>query len=116
MAAIVRDVKLLRQQTMAAGNLGKALLSSSVRGETIGNMVICLMLPAFERLQTAAERSEQTQRNLYLAFALVAYQRDHGRYPGKLDELAPKYLATIPDDLFGQPLDLPAGGPGDPAL
>jgi hypothetical protein len=105
MAAMVRDLKLLRQQTMAPTNMGKALLSSSMRGETIGNMVICLMLPAFEKVQTAAERSEQTQRNLHLAFALVAYQRDHGHYPAKLEELAPKYLAKIPDDLFsGKPL------------
>ena len=40
------------------------------------------------------------QRNLQVAFALAAYHRDHGNYPAKLDDLAPKYLAAVPDDLF----------------
>jgi hypothetical protein len=35
-----------------------------------------------------------------VAFALAAYRREHGRYPEKLDALAPQYLATIPGDLF----------------
>ena len=30
---------------------------------------------------------------------------DNGRYPAKLDDLAPKYLATVPGDVFsGKPL------------
>jgi hypothetical protein len=58
-----------------------------------------------DKLQNPADRSEQAQRNLQLVFALVAYRRDHGSYPGKLDELSPNYLAKIPDDLFsGKPL------------
>ena len=35
-----------------------------------------------------------------MAFALAAYRADHGHYPEKLGELAPKYLAAVPDDLF----------------
>jgi hypothetical protein len=55
--------------------------------------------------QTAADRAEQNQRNLHIAFALGAYQRDRGSYPKTLDALAPKYLAKVPDDLFtGKPL------------
>jgi hypothetical protein len=42
----------------------------------------------------------QRQRNLQVAFALAAYQRDQGRYPAKLADLSPKYLAAIPNDIF----------------
>jgi hypothetical protein len=67
--------------------------------------LITLLLPAFNKVQSAADRCEQVQNNLYLAFALAAYQRDQGRYPKDLDALAPKYLKKIPNDLFsGNPL------------
>jgi WD40 repeat protein len=62
--------------------------------------LIGMMFPAFHKVQEAYDRTEQTQRNLYLAFGLAAYRVENGRYPAKLDELAPRYLAAIPDDLF----------------
>lgn len=79
--------------------------SDKIRGETIGNILIGLMLPAFNKVQSAADRCEQTQNDLYVAFALAAYRRDHGRYPKELAALAPKYLDKIPTDMFsGKPL------------
>jgi hypothetical protein len=35
-----------------------------------------------------------------LAFALAAYRADHGAYPAKLADLAPKYVAEVPKDIF----------------
>ena len=36
---------------------------------------------------------------------LAAYHGDHGRYPAKLDDLTPRYLAAIPPDLYsGKPV------------
>jgi hypothetical protein len=51
-------------------------------------------------IQLAADRSEQIQRNLQIAFALAAYRRAEGKYPKTLDQLAPKYLTQIPNDYF----------------
>jgi hypothetical protein len=58
------------------------------------------MLGPYGKVLNAHDRDVQVQRNLQVAFALAAYHRDHGDYPAKLDNIAPKYLATIPDDLF----------------
>jgi hypothetical protein len=63
-------------------------------------VAIGLMLPAYEKIFDAADRTEQTERNVQVAFALAAYRADHGRYPASLDELAPKYLPKVPGDLF----------------
>jgi hypothetical protein len=105
MAAITQELRDLKQQVAGTGIIVKAFMGPQDRGETIGNLLTTVMLPAYDRVQGAAERSEQGQRNLQVAFALAAYHRDHGRYPTDLDELAPKYLGTIPDDLFsGKPL------------
>jgi hypothetical protein len=69
-------------------------------GERIGNIMIGLLVPALCKVQSASDRCEQIQNNLYLAFALAVYRRDHGRYPKELKALVPKYLDKIPKDLF----------------
>ncbi len=74
-------------------------------GKLIGDNLIVLMLPALEKLVQTQDRLEQEHRNLHIAFALAAYHADNGRYPAKLDDLAPKYLTSVPNDLFsGKPL------------
>jgi hypothetical protein len=103
--ALNKGLKTLKPQASLTVLLGGIFMGPEARGETIGNLLIALMLPAVDKVQSAAERCEQSQRNLYFAFALAAYHRDHGNYPANLDELAPKYLDKIPDDLFsGKPL------------
>src|SRR5262249_30861733 len=105
MAAIDQDLKALKQQSSGPGVIAKSFMGPKARGELIGNILITLLLPAIGKVQDAADRSEQGQRNLHVAFALAAYHRDHGRYPAELDEIAPKYLEKVPDDLFsGEPL------------
>jgi hypothetical protein len=53
----------------------------------------------------SGDRVEQRRTNVHVAFALAAYKQDHGRYPTKLDALAPTYLPQVPRDLFsGKPL------------
>jgi hypothetical protein len=66
----------------------------------IGDILICLMIPAVRKVQGAADRTEQTHHNLRLAFALAAHKADAGAYPKTLDALAPKYLASVPIDMF----------------
>lgn len=50
----------------------------------------------------AVDRADQHERNLHVAVALAAYRKANGRYPAKLADLAPKYLAAVPDDLFAE--------------
>jgi hypothetical protein len=99
-AAITQELKDLKQKVASTGILQKAVLGPRDRGEMTGNILIPLMLPACYNVQVAAERCEQGQRNLHLAFALAAFHGDHRGYPAELDELAPKYLEKVPDDLF----------------
>ena len=107
---IEEDLKALRKEVQEPANLAKlisALLNApdKMAGTVIGDDLIVLLTPAFRQEQNACDRDEQLHRNLQVAFALAAYRRDHGNYPTKLDDLAPKYLAAVPDDLFsGQAL------------
>lgn len=100
LAQISQDLKALKQQIATVGMIEKALSGPQERGEVAGSIVIALMVPAFERVQDAADRCVQQQRNVHTAFALAAYRSAHGRFPARLDELSPKYLANTPNDLF----------------
>ena len=87
------------RRLLLADSLGKT------KGKVIGGVLFCLLMPAARKMQNSYDRNEQIQRNLQVAFALAAYHRDHGDYPAKLGDLAPKYLPSVPDDVFsGKPL------------
>jgi hypothetical protein len=74
-------------------------------GNSIGDTALGMMMPAVLKVQNAYDRCDQNQQNVKVAFALAAYRADTGRYPAKLDDLAPKYLSAVRNDLFsGQPL------------
>jgi len=82
-----------------AGDVGK-IVAQKISGVLMG-----LLTPSVRKVQSAYDRGEQTDRNLRVAFAMAAYHADNGKYPAKLDDLAPKYLAAVPDDVFsGKPL------------
>lgn len=66
----------------------------------IGDILIDQLTPAIRKVQSADDRCTQIQRNLQLAFALAAYRKDNKRYPANLNDLAPKYLAAVPNDIF----------------
>jgi len=103
-AAIDQDLRALKNGVVSLDSVAK-FTSPRGRGEIMGKILVTLMLPAFIKIQDAADRCAQEQRNLHLAFALAAYQRDQGHYPAKLAELCPKYLKDVPGDLFsGKPL------------
>ena len=79
--------------------------SPEARGRDCVEFLLGIELDRVRKIQIAADRATQQESNLYLSFALAAYQSDHKNYPKSLDSLVPKYLAKVPDDLFtGKPL------------
>jgi hypothetical protein len=105
LAAIDEELRSLRDTVKSTKAVDSVLAGPSSRGDVIGDVLVSRLLPAFWKSQWSAERTEQMQNNVRIAFALAAYRADHRRYPTTLDDLAPKYLAKIPADLFsGGPL------------
>jgi hypothetical protein len=58
------------------------------------------MLPAITAIHDIEDRETMRFGLTRLAFALAECRADHGVYPGKLDDLVPKYVSTVPRDLF----------------
>jgi hypothetical protein len=99
---VAAEIKELDRSAKPGGALAKALRSKDpkVKGGAQGDVMICLQFPSIHKVYQGAERAEQNMANLRVAFALACYRAEHGRYPAKLDALAPKYLAAVPGDLF----------------
>jgi len=99
------DLKDLKEQATNSAALRKEIAQGAEPGKALGTklggILVSSMLQNFTQVQDGADREEQMQRNLQLAFALAIYQREHGRYPAKLDELAPKYLPAL-EGLFSE--------------
>lgn len=107
--AIEDDLIKLKKESLDSEQLTKLLEKPEKLNQQVSiaitRTLMWQLLPATHKVQTAFDRSEQVNRNLQVAFALAAYRADTGRYPAKLEELAPKYLAAIPGDQFsGKPL------------
>ena len=90
------DMQLLVKDIPAPG---KKDTSDKMLAEKIGNKLL-LEAEQVRNMQNAADRAEQVQKNLLIAFALTGYKKDEGKYPAKLEALAPKYLPAVPDDIF----------------
>ncbi len=87
---------------LAASVSGSA---SAGQSERLAYLVLRMVRPTLNKFLNSNDRREQKFQNLRVAMALAAYRADHGKYPETLAALQPKYLPTIPLDLFsGEPL------------
>jgi len=97
------DLKAIAKERKAGPLAGET--NGEAAGRGVAEVLLGLLTPPVRRIQSADDRTAQAGRNLDVAFALGIYQRENGRYPKELAELAPKYLEKVPDDLFsGKPL------------
>ncbi len=80
--------------------LMKEVGAGKMVSKQVGEVLMGLLMPAIRKVQIAADRTEQVNSNVQVALALAAYRKAEGRYPAQLADLAPKYLAAVPGDLF----------------
>ena len=96
-----KELRELRADVTDPGTLSQLVVGEAKdRDKIIGDLLITLLLPAVMKVQDAADRAQQTQANVVVAYALASYHRDQGRYPPDLAPLSPKYVSEVPQDLF----------------
>lgn len=110
LAAVEAELKALKDGKWDRDDAVKVLLSGkegfgAAASQQISNVLITLLLPAVGKVAAAHDRAVQTALTTQVAAALAVYRAEHGKYPAKLDDLAPGILKAVPDDLFsGKPL------------
>ena len=73
---------------------------TELAGKLIADVIISLNFPPVSAFGELPANSLQMQRNLRIALALASYHSVNQRYPAALGELKPKYLETIPGDVY----------------
>jgi hypothetical protein len=105
--AIENDLKTLVAGVRDTSPSAWAALIFSPRAsmsKKVGDAMVSLLLPALEAALAAEHRNQTKHTVLLLSLALAEYRDEHKTFPEKLDELAPKYVKTIPlDPMWGVP-------------
>ena len=79
---------------------GKPAAVRREASETMADFLVSILMPSLGRISEMYDRAIMQRGVAEVALALAACKAERGEYPEKLAELAPKYLKTIPDDLF----------------
>jgi hypothetical protein len=107
LAELEVELRVLAGRVALAGKHAPRLLNGgpAERGQVLGELLIKMLMPNFAGIRSSPDRNEQYQTNLFAVLALAQFHCDHGSYPKDLSELAPKYLKTVPIDIYsGKPL------------
>lgn len=98
------DIRKLAETTKDLKSLALSVLGSprEALSQRLGQVFVTLLLPAISAAADAEDRGAMQFDLVRLAFALAAYRADHGAYPAKLANLAPKYVSEVPKDIFGK--------------
>ena len=70
--------------------------------QQIGEMLVALVVPAVSAVYVAEDRAAMYRQWSVCSFALAAYRAEQGKYPERLADLVPRYLAAVPADVFAQ--------------
>ena len=90
-----------------------AVLTKAGRSKLFADRLQGLMLPAIDAA-IDAEHKDGTRRELWrLGIALRKFHTKHGKYPAKLEQLVPQFIAAVPpDQLTDEPLTYRSNGTG----
>ncbi|MCS7160617.1 MAG: hypothetical protein RMJ19_09105, partial [Gemmatales bacterium] len=69
-------------------------------GERFSATLAALLFSSLQRVATAYDRVEQLHQLAQLAIALQIYRVENGEFPPRLQDLVPKYLPEVPNDVF----------------
>jgi hypothetical protein len=76
-------------------------------------MPISVLMPAISSVSRTIQADAGANEGVLIGISLMMYQRQHGDWPGSLDELTPRYLPRVPRDrLTGEPLRYHVTGDG----
>jgi hypothetical protein len=96
------DLRKLAKSTSDLKSLALSMLGCprEALSQRLCQVFVALLLPAVSSVADAEDRATMQFDLIKLAFALAAYRADHGEYPARLADLATKYVAAVPKDIF----------------
>jgi hypothetical protein len=80
-------------------------LLARAKGETrkiAGDSLVAQLLPPLADVVRNEDDDRQLLELVRIAFAIASYHAEHEGYPTRLADLAPKYIAEVPKDLYSE--------------
>jgi hypothetical protein len=78
-----------------------------------GGLMTAILMPALSQVTQHVAVAEARRGAARLGLALYRYRAQHGRFPEKLGDIAPEFIAVVPTDPFdGKPLRFKQAGQG----
>ncbi|WP_020468219.1 hypothetical protein [Zavarzinella formosa] len=93
------NFKAMADEASEEGKHGMGI-GAKRRGKHYGVRLVAMMILGTALISDVEIRADQQSRNLTVACALEAHRAEHGAYPARLADLAPKHLPEIPNDAY----------------
>ena len=99
------EIKETARHAGNAGALAQQLLLKGknvrqVASEQMGSILIALLVPSVTRAVDVPERGMMNTQMAQTAMGLSMFHKQHGRYPARLEELAPVFIKKVPTDIY----------------
>ncbi len=81
-------------------SLSYGVFPPETTADDVTHFMFGLVTPAFQVLMAEEDRATMRLQLAELAYALTEYRGMRGRYPKRLDDLSPRFVEEVPEDLF----------------
>jgi len=106
-AEFEEEIQDMARNAGKAGALAQQLLFKGknvrqVASEQMGSILIALLVPSVTRAVDVPERGMMDMKMVQAAMGLSMFHKQHGRYPARLEELAPVFIKKVPTDIYSE--------------
>jgi len=104
-AEFEKEIQEMARHAGNAGALAQQLLlkGKNVRqvvSEQMGSILIAMLVPSVTQAVEVPERGMMNTQMAQTAMGLSMFHKQHGRYPARLEELAPVFIKKVPTDIY----------------
>ncbi len=104
-AEFEKEIREMARHSGNAGALAQQLLLKGknvrqVASEQMGSILIAMIVPSVTKAVNVPERGMMNMQMAQTAMGLSMFHKQHGRYPARLEELAPVFIKKVPTDIY----------------
>ena len=86
---------------------GESEIDREIKGKRVSAPLIGMLIPATNKVAEACRRKTGTVASMRGLIAVERFRMKHGKWPAKLADVVPEFLARVPTDPFdGTPLKM----------
>ncbi len=101
-AQIDADLEERNEELQRPAAIAWGVLSRRRRSEIMAAALVEYFVPSAGYCQIASDRANTNLELMRLAATLLVFRAENGHYPEKLDDLVPRFAASLPIDIYSE--------------